>query len=492
MIKRPELFLGFVAPIGANCAPVVNTFKSCLKDRDYRVIEIKVTDVFDSLKNLIPPLVPLEKAPSYKRYDSYISYGNQLRRLFGDDCLALVAVRRVMSKRIRHIKTDKFSRTAFLIHQFKREEEIDLLRAVYGSLFFQISVYSRRGARVDYLSRDFARTEKAAGPNKYRHLAEKIITRDEHEAEEPHGQRITKIFHDADFIINIDAEEKIDDQISRFCELLFSSNSVSPTRSEHGLFLAKVAALRSLDLSRQVGAALFSESGELLAFGCNEVPKALGGTYWTKETYDDRDFVRGEDSNETRKRQILGELIGSIAPNENFDDLLKRREIKESQFMDALEYGRVMHAEMCSICDAARVGHKTKGATLYCTTFPCHMCAKHIVAAGIAKVMFLEPYQKSLAYELHSDSIQIEGNDRGPYVHFPAVRFEHFNGVTPRRYREFFERGRRKSDDGRFNPYRDDGPMPLIAIPYPYYTTIEGQITTEAAEKAIEIIHTGK
>ena len=176
-----------------------------------------------------------------------------------------------MSKRIRLIKEDKFTRTVFLIHQFKRKEEINLLRAVYGPLFFQISIYSRRGARVEYLSRNFARTSQSAGPSNFRHLAEKLISRDENEQEEDHGQRVAKIFHDADFIINLDAEDKADDQINRFCELLFSSNSKSPTRMEYGLFLAKAAALRSLDLSRQVGAAIFSASGEILALGCNEV-----------------------------------------------------------------------------------------------------------------------------------------------------------------------------------------------------------------------------
>jgi deoxycytidylate deaminase len=57
--------------------------------------------------------------------------------------------------------------------------------------------------------------------------------------------------------------------------------------------------------------------------------------------------------------------------------------------MDALEYGRIIHAEMSAICDAARLGRSIKNAVLFTTTFPCHMCAKHIVAAGITKVVFL-------------------------------------------------------------------------------------------------------
>jgi hypothetical protein len=46
---------------------------------------------------------------------------------------------------------------------------------------------------------------------------------------------------------------------------------------KYGLFLAKAAALRTLDLSRQVGAAIFSNQGEIIALGSNEVPRPEGG-----------------------------------------------------------------------------------------------------------------------------------------------------------------------------------------------------------------------
>jgi len=76
--------------------------------------------------------------------------------------------------------------------------------------------------------------------------------------------------------------------------------------------------------------------------------------------------------------------------------------------MDLTEYGRVVHAEMCAIYDAARLGRSIKGATLYCTTFPCHNCTKHILAAGIKRVIYMEPYPKSRAKDLHQNEIEIE------------------------------------------------------------------------------------
>ena len=149
--------------------------------------------------------------------------------------------------------------------------------------------------------------------------------------------------------------------------------------------------------------------------------------------------------------------------------------------MDAIEYGRVVHAEMSAISDAARLGRSTNDAVLS-TTFPCHMCAKHIVAAGISKVVFLKPYPKSLAFDLHSDSIQVEGTDRGKYEEYPAVVFEHFCGITPRRYSDIFSRGKRKDSNGLFREYTDLPPDPIVQIRVPFYTTLESLVVQALAK----------
>jgi deoxycytidylate deaminase len=479
-INYPELFFGFVAPIGADLRDSLDAFRAYLESRSYRVIEIKVTEVFEVLARYVAPKKPLSKATELARYETYIAYGNQLRSIFGDNILAASAIRRVMDKRLRRSQPGQFENVAYLLHQFKRKEEIELLRSVYGRLFFQVSVYSRRGARVDYLSRRFASSGNRPTAQAYRDSAETLISRDENEAEERHGQRVASIFHDADFIVNLDTTNTVDQQVRRFCELIFGSNVISPTKAEYALFVAKAAALRTLDLSRQVGAAIFSSSGEVIALGSNEVPKAGGGTYWCDEQFDDRDFNRRRDPNDDRKREIFGEIVRLIAPNASSIKLLRNPKVRDSRLMDSLEYSRVVHAEMAALADAARCGHSVKDAILYCTTFPCHMCAKHIVAAGISKVVFLEPYPKSLAFDLHADSLQVEGGDRGHYHDFPAVKFEHFHGVSPRRYREIFERGKRKDDHGRLVEYRDRNARPIIDIRFPFYSQLEKFFTKEA------------
>src|SRR5690349_8629760 len=48
-----------------------------------------------------------------------------------------------------------------------------------------------------------------------------------------------------------------------------------------------------------------------------------------------------------------------------------------------------------------------KGATLFCTTFPCHMCARLIIASGVKAVVLIEPYPKSKTHDLYSDSVEV-------------------------------------------------------------------------------------
>jgi Deoxycytidylate deaminase len=476
-IEFPEIVIGLVAPIGTPLAPTIKILTDQFQSRGYVVHQIKVTDIYKMLSAYIEPKRELVERPLVDRYKSYISYGNQIREFMNDSSvLAALTVYRIVGSRLRSgaEDKDKFSKAVYILDQFKREEEIDLLRSVYGRVFFQISVYSRRSARVDYLSRKFAEDVGNLNIDFYRSDAESLISDDRGQQREKYGQRVGKIFHNADFIINKDINvPNIDSQVKRFCDLLFFANSYTPTKMEYGMFAAKSAALRTADLSRQVGAAIFTKRGEIISLGSNEVPKAGGGTYWPDEDVDDREFIRGFDSNDFRKREILDEILSIVGIDQSSLDSAQKNSLSDAALMDALEYGRIVHAEMSAISDAARLGIPVRNSVLYTTTFPCHMCAKHIVASGIDEVVFLEPYPKSLAPRLHADSIEFEGQERGEYGSYPSVGFKHFYGVTPRRYREFFERSRRKDKSGKFEPYQSGKPRPLLDIKSPFYAQLE-------------------
>jgi cytidine deaminase len=153
-----------------------------------------------------------------------------------------------------------------------------------------------------------------------------------------------------------------------------------------------------------------------------------------------RKAAKGEDAD--------GPLVGAIA-------------------MDLTEYGRVVHAEMCAICDAARIGRSVKGATLYCTTFPCHNCTKHILAAGIERVVYMEPYPKSKAKDLHENEIEIEKESA------IRVSFVPFLGISPFRYRDIFQKGKRKNPDGSAKRWLGGEEKPMLEIVTSSYMDVE-------------------
>jgi dCMP deaminase len=64
------------------------------------------------------------------------------------------------------------------------------------------------------------------------------------------------------------------------------------------------------------------------------------------------------------------------------------------------ELCRGAHAEQNAINFAARYGISIEGATLYTTHYPCSWCAKSLVNAGIASVVYDEDYPDPLAKDV--------------------------------------------------------------------------------------------
>jgi dCMP deaminase len=79
------------------------------------------------------------------------------------------------------------------------------------------------------------------------------------------------------------------------------------------------------------------------------------------------------------------------------------RELNRIPSGERHELCRGLHAEQNVIIQAARHGIPIQGATLYCTTMPCNICAKMIINAGISTVYFEEGYDDELSRELLGD-----------------------------------------------------------------------------------------
>jgi cytidine deaminase len=195
-----------------------------------------------------------------------------------------------------------------------------------------------------------------------------------------------------------------------------------------------------------------------------------GGAYWPDRdpTFDNRDFTEGRDFNNIKKDHVLKELLYFLIDNGVFLDRLSdvdaesiaselvfgkfRTRFKNLRISNLIEFGRVIHAEMSALMEAARRGLPVQNGIIYTTTFPCHMCGRHIISAGLKRVVYIEPYPKSMIGELFHDLITIDSEDvperDQPGSSFTKVSFEPFEGVAPRVYSSLFTAGIRKDAEG--------------------------------------------
>ncbi len=123
--------------------------------------------------------------------------------------------------------------------------------------------------------------------------------------------------------------------------------------------IAMLAATRSTCLRRQVGAALVKEK-RVLTTGYNGSPQGMAHCL-------DIGCLREE----------LGIPSG-----------------------ERHELCRAIHAEQNAIIQAATSGTSIWGATLYCTTFPCVLCAKMLINSGVRKIYVNDSYPDKLSQEM--------------------------------------------------------------------------------------------
>lgn len=446
-VSHPEIIIGLVAPVGAPLPGIQTAITEVLNGFSYTTQTLRLSEYLSGFDLPTPEPLPL-----FNAYDTYITKmkrGTELRKAFGGgEALACVACAKIQGKRPKK-EPRSVLKSAFILSQLKHPDEVVLLQQVYGDAFILFGISCPEQIRLQHLRSNLGMTEDQAEELIKIDNGEQILL----------GQQVAKTFHKADFFINsteAGVNEQTKSAIYRYFSLLFGTKIHSPTRDEYGLFLAYSSSLRSTDLSRQVGAAILDKSGDVVSLGTNEVPSYGGGQYWDDGEVDGRDFAVGRDENEVIRRECLREVLGLLSDkhpesinNETLTGAVQK--LKESRLMNLTEFGRAVHAEMEAILAAARMGIPVKGKELFSTTFPCHNCAKHIVGSGIERVVYVEPYPKSLAERLHGDAITFssyEGNGS-------KVRFEPFCGVSPRQYSLLFSNAshagvpmRRKDDYG--------------------------------------------
>ncbi|PKK84523.1 MAG: cytidine deaminase [candidate division Zixibacteria bacterium HGW-Zixibacteria-1] len=138
-----------------------------------------------------------------------------------------------------------------------------------------------------------------------------------------------------------------------------NNNHNRPSWHEYFMRIAQLAATRSTCLRRQVGAVIVKDK-KVLATGYNGSPSGL--------------------------RHCLD--IGCM------------REQMGIPSGQRHELCRAIHAEQNAIIQAATSGVSVAGGILYSTTFPCILCAKILINAGIREIFIGEGYPDDLSKEM--------------------------------------------------------------------------------------------
>jgi deoxycytidylate deaminase len=398
-----ELVIALVGPVGTDFGQVTDLLSSQLRQYQYKVETIRISEA------IIRTLADVKSHQSdYERIVNLMDAGDETRKKAGDNSILAKGVAAyIASKRPRENGESQLNpRTAYIISSLKHPAEVSRLQQIYPHGFYLFGINSSAVKRKASL-----KNRKGMSDDQ----ADALMRRDEHDDREGgrNGQQTTDTFHLADFFLNLDeSESSIAASIERNLKLLFGHPYTTPLFDEFAMFMAFAASLRSADLSRQVGAVV-ARREEILSLGANDCPKFGGGLYWPERLGDGsvvdaergRDYMRGIDANKEQQAKIIENICKAAKQSDpGLDDDQLRKVLADSPIDDLIEFGRVVHAEMEALLSCSRRGVSTQDSELLCTTFPCHNCAKHIVAAGVKRVVYIEPYAKSKAFELHDDA----------------------------------------------------------------------------------------
>ena len=136
-----------------------------------------------------------------------------------------------------------------------------------------------------------------------------------------------------------------------------------PDNDTYFMRMAELVATRSTCLRRQVGAVVVKEK-RVLTTGYNGAPKGL-------RHCEEVGCVRLENKVESGTRH---------------------------------ELCRGVHAEQNAVIQAAYFGASIKDSTIYTTNFPCVMCTKILVNAGVSEIVYKDDYIDPLSREILEES----------------------------------------------------------------------------------------
>lgn len=460
MYKYPEIIIGLVYPIGSNPKDFIDSLKNLFIIHGYNLEKIKVSEDIAlafyennicSDKKYSEFIKNINKLPFSIKTFLKMEICSKIRQERGSGFLAKKIIEKI--SQLRKVKGNEDKKTIYLIDQLKHLDEFNILNSVYGENYIQISCFSNENIRLKKLNEKINLCKNT--DNSYEFIkcdinklfiedyiiniakndAIELMKKDLNDPIGNHGQQISKLFHKSHYYINLDKlTPSVYGQGEKFINLLFGLNEDLPTQDEFGMSIAYAVSKRSnFTGDRHIGACLISENGEVISAGSIRAPNNNSNTNKCN-----RDSVQ----------EMYNKYYLEIKEFQQSNEFKNIPENIKKYLIDSLEYHPCTHAEISAIIDAAKLGISIKNATLYTTTFPCHLCAKDIITSGINKVVFIEPYPKSKAPELYSRIIEIDPEDKV----INKVPFYTFYGAGPNRYNYVFGLDNKRKNDESVPP----------------------------------------
>ncbi|HAW6245158.1 TPA: hypothetical protein JL724_001149 [Legionella pneumophila] len=458
-----EIIIGIVSPLGTNREKLLKDLETEFERKGYKVQKISLTK--ETFR------IDCDDSKSFK-YFLKMQLCNNIRNNITNGFFAFLTCLYITE--YRNSLKNKYKKIVFIIDQIKNLVEYEILSHVYGLNYIQISLFSNEIERDRELKKKFSNDVHIVNdvphveidPNKKyagiftKSLISRIqsLTKDiiedyknevlpdvshnlmrkdfedfdiQKEVNKISGQQIAKLFHKSHYYFNLDLpKDQIKLELKKFVKQLLGQYDEYPSQDEFGMNLAYQVSVRSnFPGARHIGAAIISKQGEVLSVASIRAPSQSSNTYLS-------DQLKVSDGYDDYKKKI-----------DKWTTQLKSVEIDDRKniikfIQDTLDFHPCTHAEIAAIIDAAKIGVSVRGAILYTTTFPCHLCAKEIINSGINRVVYLEAYPKSKNKELYPNLVDFDPKNKTD-----LIPFDFYHGIGPKRFIYVYSLKNKSNDD---------------------------------------------
>jgi len=386
------LYVAIAGAFGSGCTTSAEYLK-----KEYRFKHISLSSILRDFYNLPKGLSRSEMQ----------NYGDKIRKTKGSQILMQLALDKFLgSGRVR-----KAVRRV-VIETVRNPEEVRFLRNLIPHCYV-LALYASEEDRMRWTN---------VKNQQERDEFLDADMRDSGDLQPEYGQQVTDCVNMADYFINNDKDKgkakphKLYDDLGDFFKIVSGEAS---DKVEKAVLMSHAFMQRLLSKcqGRRVGAVI-ADGLNVISTGWNGVPEGISDCKVCRR----KELLKCEGCRDKEIQITLAECSCGY-------DNRRKRSLLEKH----LDLCYAVHAEERAILRAIRKGISLKGTTLYCTTFPCLMCAKMILEVGIKKVVYVEPYPHSESeriFELAKAKAKDQDFD-----------FERYTGLTARHLYGLHARG---------------------------------------------------